>query len=66
VITIVFPDTMSDFARILALCRARIITIPTIGLGAIECKLPKLIVGIVIPRAQHSAKNRAKKGYSTR
>jgi hypothetical protein len=56
---------ISDFARILALCRAREITIPTIGLGAIECKLPKPIVGIVFPRAQHSAKNRAKKGYFT-
>jgi hypothetical protein len=30
VITIVFSDTMSDFSQILALCRARIITIPTI------------------------------------
>jgi hypothetical protein len=55
-----------DFARLLALCRARGITIPTIGLGAIECKLPEPLVGIVIPRAQHSAKNRAKKGYFTR
>jgi hypothetical protein len=44
------------FARILALCRARGITIPTIRLGVIECKLPKRIVGIVIPRARHSAK----------
>jgi hypothetical protein len=60
-ITIVFSDPMSDFARILALCRARGTTIPTIGLGVIECKLPKPIVGIVIPRARHSAKNRAKK-----
>jgi hypothetical protein len=55
---------ISDFARILALCRARGITIPTLGLGAIECKLPKPIVRIVIPRARHSAKNRAKKGTS--
>jgi hypothetical protein len=48
----VFSDMISDFARILALCQARGITIPTIGLGAaIECKLPKPIVGIVIPRA---------------
>jgi hypothetical protein len=62
----VFSDMISDFARILALCRARAITIPTIGLGAVECKLPKPIVGIVIARAQHSAKNRAKKGYFTR
>jgi hypothetical protein len=44
------------FARILALCRARGITIPTIRLGVIECKLPKRIVGIVITRARHSAK----------
>jgi hypothetical protein len=34
-------------------------------MGAIECKLPKPIVGIVIPRARHSAKKRAKKGYFT-
>jgi hypothetical protein len=62
----VFSGMISDFARILALCRAQGITIPTIGLGgAIECKLPKSIVGIVIPRARHSAKNRAKKGYFT-
>jgi hypothetical protein len=56
---------MSDFARILALCQARGTTIPTIGLGVIECKLPKPIVGIVIPRARHSAKIRAKKRLST-
>jgi hypothetical protein len=53
---------MSDFARILALCRARIITIPTIHMGVIVCKLPMCMVGIVIPRARHSAKNRAEKG----
>jgi hypothetical protein len=58
----VFSDMISDFARILALCRARGITIPTIGLSAIECKLPKPIDGIVIPQARHSAKNQAKKG----
>jgi hypothetical protein len=56
---------MSEFARILALCRARGTTIPTIGLGVIECKLPKPIVGIVIPLSRHSAKIRAKKSYST-
>jgi hypothetical protein len=65
VITIVFSDTMSDFARILALFRARIITIPTIRMGVIECKLPMGIVGIVTHRARHSAKIRAKKRYST-
>jgi hypothetical protein len=57
---------ISDFARILALCRARGITIPTIHKGVIECKLPMCMAGIVIPQARHSAKNRAKKGYSTR
>jgi hypothetical protein len=51
----VFSDTMSDFAQILAPCRARGTTIPTTDLGVIECKLPKCIVGIVIPRARHSA-----------
>jgi hypothetical protein len=61
-----FSDSMSDFARILALCRARGTTIPNIGLGVIECKLPKPIVGIVIPLAQHRAKIRAKKGYFMR
>jgi hypothetical protein len=62
----VFFDTMSDFARILALCRARVITIPTIRMGVIECKLPMGIVGIVITGARHSAKIRAKKRYFTR
>jgi hypothetical protein len=60
-IEIVFSDTMSDFAQILALCRARIITILTLHMGAILCKLPMCMVGIVIIRAQHSAKIRAKK-----
>jgi hypothetical protein len=58
-------DTMSDFARILAVCRAQVTTIPTIRMGVIECKLPMRIVGIVIARARHTAKNRAKIGYST-
>jgi hypothetical protein len=35
-------------ARILALCPAQIITIPTIHMGAIECKLAMCMVGIVI------------------
>jgi hypothetical protein len=56
---------MSDFARILAVCRARVTTIPTIRMGVIECKLPMRIVGIVITRAQHTAKIRAKKGCFT-
>jgi hypothetical protein len=51
-----FFDPIIDFALILAPCRARIITIPTIHLGSLVCKLPKCMVGIVIPRARHSAK----------
>jgi hypothetical protein len=35
-------------------------------MGVVECKLPMGIVGIVITRARHTAKNRAKKGYFTR
>jgi hypothetical protein len=66
VITLVLFETISVFAPFLALCQARAITIPTIGLGALECKLPKPIVGLVIARARHSAKNRAKKAYFTR
>jgi hypothetical protein len=37
-IGIFFSDTMSDFAQILALCRARIITIQIMHRPAIECK----------------------------
>jgi hypothetical protein len=49
---------ISDFARILALCRARVITIPTIHMGVIECKLPMHIVGIIItPRARHTSRD---------
>jgi hypothetical protein len=56
---------MSDIARILEACRARVTTIPTIHMGVIECKLPMGIVGIVITRARHTAKNGAKKGCFT-
>jgi hypothetical protein len=48
------------FARFLALCQARGITIPTIGLGSLHSIAPKPIAGIVIIRARHSAKIRAK------
>jgi hypothetical protein len=49
------------FVRILALCRAQVkITIPTIHMGVIECKLPMCMVEIVITPARHSAKIRAK------
>jgi hypothetical protein len=56
---------MSDFAQILALCRARIITIPTIHMASLVCKLPMCMVGIVIIRARHSAKIQAKNWYFT-
>jgi hypothetical protein len=48
------------FARFLALCRARGITVPTIGLGSLHSIAPKPIVGIVIIWARHNAKIRAK------
>jgi hypothetical protein len=48
------------FAQFLALCRARGITIPTIGLGSLHYIAPKPIVQIVIIRARHSAKIREK------
>jgi hypothetical protein len=60
-----FFDPISDFAQILAVCRARVIIIPTICMGVIECKLPIHIVGIVITRVRHTAKILAKKRYST-
>jgi hypothetical protein len=45
------------FARILALYRARIITIPTIHMGSLHTTItPMCMVGIVIIRARHSAK----------
>jgi hypothetical protein len=52
----VFSDMISDFARILALCRARVITIPTIRLGSLHTITPMCMVGIVIIRSRHSAK----------
>jgi hypothetical protein len=52
------------FAQILALCRARIITIPTMHMGSLHTITPMCMVGIVIIRARHSAKIRAKKAYS--
>jgi hypothetical protein len=50
------------FARILAVCRARVTTIPTIRMGSLHSITPMRIVGIVITRARHTAKIRAKKG----
>jgi hypothetical protein len=36
------------FAQILALCRARIVTIPTIHMGSLHTIAPMCMVGIVI------------------
>jgi hypothetical protein len=47
---------MSDFARILALRRARKSTSPTIRSAALEGKVATCMVGLVDLRAHHSAK----------
>jgi hypothetical protein len=46
---------ISDFARILAPCRAINSTDQTIRSAAIECKVAICIVGLVDLRARHSA-----------
>jgi hypothetical protein len=56
---------MSDFARILALCRACKSTNPTIRSAALEGKVAMCMVGLVDLQARHSAKIRAKKWYFT-
>jgi hypothetical protein len=55
-IIIVFSDTISDFALILALCRARTIIIPTIHSSSFKHAEDGCMVGLVIIRARHSAK----------
>jgi hypothetical protein len=55
-IEIVFSDTMSDFARILALCQ-------TIRMGVIEYKLPMPIVGIVITLTSLARRGRQTRFY---
>jgi hypothetical protein len=62
VITIVVFNTISDFAQILVLCQARAITIPTIHSASLDYLLAECMVGLVIARARHAAKIRAKKG----
>jgi hypothetical protein len=57
---------MSDFAQILAPCRAINSTYPTIHMAVIECKAAMCMVGLVDLRARHSANIRAKIGYFTR
>jgi hypothetical protein len=48
------------FSQILALCRARIITNPTIHMASLHSITPMCMVRIVIIQARHSAKIRAK------
>jgi hypothetical protein len=48
------------FARILAVCRARAITNPTIHSASFECNEAEWMVGIVLAGARHTAKIRAK------
>jgi hypothetical protein len=64
-IRLIFLDTMSDFAQILAPCQARKSTNPTIHSAALEGKVAMCMVGLVDLRARHSAKIRAKRGYFT-
>jgi hypothetical protein len=56
---------MSDFAQILAPCRAIKSTNLTLHRPVLECKEGLCMVGLVDLRARHSANIRAKKGYFT-
>jgi hypothetical protein len=62
----VFSDTISDFALILAPCRALKSTNLTIQSSSFKCTEGGCLVGLVDLRARHSAKIRAKKWYFTR
>jgi hypothetical protein len=64
-ITMGFFDTLSDFAQILALCRAPIITIPTIHTSSYYSAEDNCMVRLVIIRARQRAKIRAKTWYFT-
>jgi hypothetical protein len=46
----------SVFARISALCQARVIFIPTMHMGSLHSITPMRMVGIVVILARHSAK----------
>jgi hypothetical protein len=61
-----FFDTISDFAQILAPCRAINSTNPTLQTSSIKCAEDVCMVGLVDLRARHSAKIRAKNWYFTR
>jgi hypothetical protein len=55
-----FFDPISDFALILAPCRALKSTNPTIHLSSYKCAADECMVGLVIIRARHTAQIRAK------
>jgi hypothetical protein len=55
-ITMVFSDTISDFARILAPCQANNSTYKTLQASSIKCAEDVCMVGLVDLRARHSAK----------
>jgi hypothetical protein len=55
-IIIVFFDTISDFARILAPCRANNSTNQTLRTSSFKCVEDGRLVGLVDLRARHSAK----------
>jgi hypothetical protein len=60
-----FFDPISDFALILAPCRALKSTNPTIQSSSYKCNTEDgCLVGLVDLRARHSAKIRAKNGTS--
>jgi hypothetical protein len=61
-----FSDTISNFAKFIALSRAIKSTIPTIHSASFSCNEAEWMVGIVLARARHTAKIRTEKGYFTR
>jgi hypothetical protein len=62
-----FLDTMSDFAQILAPCRANNSTHPTLHTSSSYYSAEDVcMVGLVGLRARHSANIQEKKGYFTR
>jgi hypothetical protein len=61
-----FFDPNSDFALILAPCRALKSTNPTIHSSSYKYAEDGCLVGLVDLRARHSAKIRAKNWYFTR
>jgi hypothetical protein len=56
---------MSDFAQMLAPCRAINSTNPTMNMSSFYCTEDVCMVGLVDLRARHSANIQAKKGYFT-